>query len=134
LSYIFTAVNLSSETTIPLNAKIDLKRSRRTLSITSPGAGTSAKEQIKELRGAIRQSTGPDTKNRLQEQLDYMRSVEMAVIVSEDGEEERKFASQKLNIKPHRERMNTVDEHGHDVEYTFKDPANPLQLVFLCAM
>jgi hypothetical protein len=63
------------------------------------------KEQIKELRGAIRKSTDPDEKNRLQEQLDYMRSVEMAVIVSEEGEEEKKFAKQKLNIRPHRERM-----------------------------
>jgi type I restriction enzyme R subunit len=58
----------------------------------------------------------------------------MTVIVSEEGEEEKKFAKQKLNIKPHRDRMSMVDEHGHDVEYNFKDPANPLQLVFVCAM
>ena len=30
--------------------------------------------------------------------------------------------------------MNTVDEHGHDVEYNFKEPEHPLQLVFVCAM
>ena len=30
--------------------------------------------------------------------------------------------------------MNTVDEHGHDIEYNFKDPEHPLQLVFVCAM
>jgi type I restriction enzyme, R subunit len=30
--------------------------------------------------------------------------------------------------------MNKLDEHGHDVEYNFKDPENPLQLVFVCAM
>src|SRR5207247_1134582 len=30
--------------------------------------------------------------------------------------------------------MNRLDEHGHDVEYNFKDPENPLQLVFVCAM
>ena len=30
--------------------------------------------------------------------------------------------------------MNTVDKHGHDIEYRFKDPADPLQLVFVCAM
>src|SRR5579864_7614052 len=92
------------------------------------------KAQIKELRGAIRKSTESDEKNRLQKQLDYMRSVEMAVIVSEEGEEEKKFAKQKLNIKPHRERMNMVDEHGHDVEFNFKDAGNSLQLVFVCAM
>ena len=63
-----------------------------------------------------------------------MRSVEMAVIVSEEADEEKKFAKQKLDIKPHRDRMNKLDEHGHDVEYNFKDPAHPLQLVFVCAM
>ena len=32
-----------------------------------------------------------------------MRSVEMAVIVSEEADEEKKFAEQKLDIKPHRD-------------------------------
>jgi type I restriction enzyme R subunit len=27
-----------------------------------------------------------------------------------------------------------LDKHGQDVEYNFKDPAHPLQLVFVCAM
>jgi type I restriction enzyme R subunit len=92
------------------------------------------KKQIKELRGSIREAENTDEKRRLQRQLDYMRSVEMAVVVSEEGEEEKKFTRQKLNIKPHRQRINTVDEHGHDIEYNFKDAANPLQLVFVCAM
>jgi len=92
------------------------------------------KKQIKELRGSIRKTADPDEKSRLQKQLDYMRSVEMAVVVSEEGEEEKKFARQKLNIKPHRQRMNALDEHSRDIEYNFKDPPNPLQLVFVCAM
>jgi type I restriction enzyme R subunit len=92
------------------------------------------KEQIKELRGQIKKSKSEDEKKRLKRQLDYMRSLEMAVIVSEEAEEDKKFAKQKLDIKPHRDRMNKVDEHGHDVEYNFKEPENPLQLVFVCAM
>jgi type I restriction enzyme R subunit len=92
------------------------------------------KKEIKELRGAIKKLTDPDEKNRLQRRLDYMRLVGMAVIVSEECDEEKKFEKQKLNIKAHRGRMNTVDEHGHDVEYNFKDPGNTLQLVFVCAM
>jgi type I restriction enzyme R subunit len=92
------------------------------------------KEQIKELRGQISKSKNDDEKRRLQKQVDYMRSVQMAIIVSEEAEEEKKFARQNLNIKPHRERMNKLDEHGHDVEYNFKDPEHPLQLVFVCAM
>lgn len=92
------------------------------------------KEQIKELRGQIKMAKDEEEKKRLQKQLDYMRSMEMAVIVSEEAEEDKKFATQKLDIKPHRNRMNKVDEHGHDVEYNFKDSENPLQLVFVCAM
>ena len=71
---------------------------------------------------------------RLKRQLDYMRQVEMAVVVSEENGEEEKFAAQGLDIKPHRERMEQLDEHGHDIEYNFKDPDHPLQLVFVCAM
>src|SRR5581483_4141460 len=92
------------------------------------------KEQIKNLLGEIRKSKDPDERARQEKRLDYMRSLEMAVIVSEEGDEEKKFAQQKLNIKPHRERMNKLDEHGHDVEYNFKDSGDKLQLVFVCAM
>jgi type I restriction enzyme R subunit len=92
------------------------------------------KEQIKELRGQIKKSKADQEKQRLQKQLDYMHSVRTAVIVSEEAEEEKKFTKQKLDIKPHRDRMNRLDEHGHDVEYNFKDPENSLELVFVCAM
>lgn len=92
------------------------------------------KEQIKDLLREINKSRFEIEKQRLQKMVDYMRSVEMAVIVSEEGDEEKKFAKQKLNIKPHRDRMNKLDKHGHDVEYNFKDEAHPLQLVFVCAM
>ena len=92
------------------------------------------KEQIKEVRGQIKKSKNEREKQRLQKLVDCLRSVQMAVIVSEEAEEEKKFAKQKLDIKPHRERMNKLDEHGHDVEYNFKDPEDPLQLVFVCAM
>jgi type I restriction enzyme R subunit len=92
------------------------------------------KEQIKDLRSEIKKSKSAEHRQRLQKQVDYMRSVQMAVIVSEEADEEKKFARQSLNIKAHRQRMNSVDENGHDVEYKFKDPPDPLQLVFVCAM
>lgn len=92
------------------------------------------RDEIKKLRGQIKKSVSDKEKKRLQLQLDYMRSVEMAVIVSEEAEEDKKFAKQKLDIKVHRDRMNRIDANGHDVEHNFKDPAHPLQLVFVCAM
>lgn len=92
------------------------------------------KERIKALLATIGKTSTEYEKLRLQRQLDYMRAVQMAVVVSEEADESKKFAKQDLNIQPHRERMNKLDEHGHDVEYNFKDPEHPLQLVFVCAM
>lgn len=92
------------------------------------------REELKRLTGRIGQTTDELEKARLKKRLDYMRRVEMAVIVSEEADEEKKFAAHNLDIKPHRARMNALDEHGHDVEYNFKDPADPMQLVFVCAM
>ena len=100
----------------------------------SPRPYPSSCLEIKELRGQIKKSGDVDQKQLLQKRLDYMRSVEMAVVVSEEADEEKKFAKQKLDIKQHRDRMNKLDEHGHDVEFNFKDPQHPLQLVFVCAM
>jgi len=91
-------------------------------------------EHIKALVGQIKRTSNYNEKKRLRTIVDWMRSVEMAVIVSEEAGEEEKFKKQKLEIKSHRERMNRVDEHGHDVEYNFKDAEHRLQLVFVCAM
>lgn len=91
-------------------------------------------ERIKELVGQIRKTSTYSEKKRLRRIVDWMRLVEMAVVVSEEAGEEEKFKNQKLEIKSHRDRMNRVDEHGHDVEYNFKDAEHPLQLVFVCAM
>jgi type I restriction enzyme R subunit len=92
------------------------------------------KEEIKRLVGVIGKSADDAQKHRYKKQLDFMRSVEMAVIVSEDAGEEERFARQKLDIKPHRKKMNAIDQNGHDIEYRFKDPTDKLQLVFVCAM
>jgi type I restriction enzyme R subunit len=92
------------------------------------------KDEIKVLLGRIAQTGNELEKVRLKRRLDWMRGVTMAVIVSEEAGEDEKFAAQKLDIKPHRKRMTTLDANGHDVEYNFKDPADPLQLVFVCAM
>lgn len=92
------------------------------------------KEAIKDLRRQISQGLDPDEIARLTRMLDFMRSTEMAVVISDEADEEKKFAEKGLNIKYHRDRMNRVDENGHDIEYQFKDKNNPLRLVFVCAM
>ncbi|MCK9293552.1 MAG: type I restriction endonuclease subunit R [Desulfobulbaceae bacterium] len=92
------------------------------------------KEEIKTLVGRIKKSDNDLEKHRLKKLVEYMRRVEMAVVVSSEAGEEEKFKARKLDIKPHRTRLEQVDEHGHDIEYNFKDPEHPLQLVFVCAM
>jgi len=92
------------------------------------------KEEIKTLLGRIKKSDNDLEKRRLKRLVDYLRRVDMAVVISAEASEEEKFKAQGLDIKPHRTRLEQVDEHGHDIEYNFKDPEHPLQLVFLCAM
>lgn len=92
------------------------------------------KEDIKTLLGRISQTPNEVEKQRLKKTVDWMRRVEMAVVISEEAGEEQKFADRKLDIKPHRERMNRLDAHMADIEGNFKDEAHPLQLVFVCAM
>ncbi len=86
------------------------------------------KKEIKNLVG--KKDKNPSEKRKL----DYMRNVDMAVVISQENGEEEKFEKQGLNIKPHRKKMDEIDENGHDIEYRFKDPEDKLQLVFVCAM
>lgn len=92
------------------------------------------KEEIKRLIGKIAKTHSETEKIQLKKMLDYMRKVEMAVVVSEDAGEIEKFKKAGLDFSIHREKLNSLDDNGHDVEYRFKDPGDPLQLVFVCAM
>ncbi len=92
------------------------------------------KAELKALNGRIAATSNDVERQRLRQLKAWMSTAQMAVIVSEEAGEEEKFAKKKLDIKPHRQRMNTLDEHGHDIEFNFKDPEHPLQLVFVCAM
>ena len=92
------------------------------------------KEEIKRLVGTVSKTNEVGKKHQLQKKLEFLRSVEMAVVISEDAGEEERFTKQGLDIKPHRTKLNSTDANGHDIEYRFKDPDDPLQLVFVCAM
>lgn len=92
------------------------------------------KEDIKRLVAEVSAAPAGPLKERSKKTLDYMRSVEMAVVISEDAGEGKRFSDLGLNIKPHRDKINAIDANGHDIEYRFKDPNDKLQLVFVCAM
>ena len=85
----------------------------------------------------MQERNAADTKEKRDEltrMLNYMNSVEMAVIVSEEADENEKFQKQGLDIAAHRRKMNAITPEGLDIEDRFKDPDDPLQLVFVCAM
>jgi len=67
----------------------------------------------------------------LQRQLVTLRTTDMALIVSPGQNEIEQMKKLGLNIAPHRQRMNDSDP---GLDEKFKDPADPLRLVFLCAM
>lgn len=94
------------------------------------------KEEIKELNRTISCEKDEIERKRLKDFVNYMNSVEMAVVISTEGteDEEKKFQKEGLSIKPHVQRLNFTDENGYDIEDNFKNPEHPLQLVFVCAM
>lgn len=75
-----------------------------------------------------------EERNALTKALNYMNRTEMAVIISEEADEEDKFAKQGLDITKHRAKMKEITPDGKDIEDRFKDPKDSLQLVFVCAM
>ena len=65
----------------------------------------------------------------LESRIEFMRSTDMAVVVSQAQNEVADMAEAGLDIAKHRKRM--VDE---DLDSKFKDPDDPFRLVFVCAM
>lgn len=65
----------------------------------------------------------------LQKKLDYLNSTDMAVVVSQGQNEIEEMKARGADILPHRIRMN-----NEDLATKFKDPQNPLRIVFVCAM
>lgn len=82
----------------------------------------------------LRNTATGEEKQKIQETLDYMNTVEMAVVISEEADEVEKFQAKGLDITTHRKKMNEITPEGLDIEDRFKDPNDKLQLVFVCAM
>ena len=67
----------------------------------------------------------------LRERLQRLESLDMALIVSPGQNEIEQMKKAGLDIVPHRRRMN---ESQPPLDEKFKDPDDPLSMVFLCAM
>lgn len=91
-------------------------------------------EEKKKLVAERNKAATKEERDQISAMIDYMNKMEMAVIVSEEADENQKFAAQGLDISSHRAKMNEITPEGKDIEDRFKDPTDPLQLVFVCAM
>ncbi len=67
----------------------------------------------------------------LKARLDVLATTDMALIVSPAQNEIERMKELGLDIEPHRKRMN---ESQPALDEKFKDPSDPLRLVFVCAM
>ncbi len=68
-------------------------------------------------------------RERREARLRYLDETDLAVVVSQEQNEIEELKAKGLDIRPHRKRM--VKE---DLDEKFKDPDDPLRLVFVCAM
>lgn len=71
----------------------------------------------------------PEEIAEIKKKLEYMEQTDMAVVVSSSQNEVEAFKQKGLDIMPHRKRMVT-----EDLDKKFKDPNDPLRIVFVCAM
>jgi len=72
-----------------------------------------------------------DKQDELLDRLQLLQTTDMALIVSPGQNEIEQMKRHGLNIMPHRKRMN---ESQPSLDEKFKDPGDPLRLVFVCAM
>jgi type I restriction enzyme R subunit len=72
-----------------------------------------------------------DKKDELLDRLRVLQTTDMALIVSPGQNEIAQMQKHGLDVVPHRRRMN---ESQPPLDEKFKDPEDPLRLVFVCAM
>lgn len=82
-------------------------------------------EELKEQRKAITES---EEAKDLEKLISEFENVDMAVVISEGQDEVRKFEKNRLDIKPHRKRVNE-----ENLEEIFKDSKSRLKIVFVCS-
>lgn len=85
-------------------------------------------EKIKEIEKSLHTASQQEYLE-LERKLVWMKSTEMAVVVSQEQNEVAHFEKWGLDIRPHREKM-----EKRELDKEFKDPDNPFRIVFVCAM
>jgi type I restriction enzyme R subunit len=86
------------------------------------------KKEIENLTKKLRSASYEEI-NIIKEQIKELKKLDMAVVISNEQNEIKKFKEKNLDITKHRKRM--VEE---DLAEKFKDPNDPFKLVFVCSM
>ena len=87
-------------------------------------------ERIERNKQALLQGDlAPEQEDLLVGEISFMRSTDMAVVISQSQNEIAEMADRGLDIKPHRKRM--VEER---LEESSKDPQDPFRIAFVCSM
>ena len=84
--------------------------------------------EIEALKTRIKHATQQEAQE-LARKLQWMQETEMAVVISQEQNEIQTFQKWGLDIKHHRAKM-----EKRELDKEFKDSANPLRVVFVCAM
>lgn len=85
-------------------------------------------QAIEDLKRQIQRATQQDAQE-LEKKLAWMQETEMAVVISQEQNEQKIFRKWGLDILPHRIKM-----EKRKLDKEFKDADNPFRVVFVCAM
>lgn len=85
-------------------------------------------EEIERLKNRIKNVSQQEAQE-LRRKLQWMEETEMAVVISQEQNEIQTFKKWGLDIQYHRNKM-----VKNELDKDFKDSANPLRVVFVCAM
>ena len=86
-------------------------------------------KEIKAIKRRIEKDPWQQEVQELKRKLQWMEETEMAVVVSQEQNEIQTFRKWRLDITPHREKM-----EKRELDKEFKDPESRLRVVFVCAM
>ena len=86
------------------------------------------KVYLKDLRGRLKEAKEAEG-GRLHDQIEYMQTTVMGVVVSQSQNEVDEMRRKGADITPHRRWMNT-----EDLDERFKDADDSFRIVFVCAM
>ena len=86
-------------------------------------------QKLQSLKSELNSSVPRDKQKQLETLIQYMEETDMAVVVSTSQNEIDDLGRRGVDIRPHRQRMNS-----EDLETKFKNPDDPFRIVFLCAM